>query len=205
LDTDNKLLKGISLEAQEKAAKILADAQNRVDEIIVQSSHKIEKELAKEDKEFENLLVVENLKVKSAKKAAERKVQLEALQKQYDFLYTSVKEEIYKLLDGKEASTYLEKWMLEAVLGLGLDEAKIAFSASYPITEEMLRRVEQTAKKEYNLTLKLQLDTRRLVVPGVVATSLDGKVSFNNQVDVRMRRFDRDIKIAIQEGICPQE
>lgn len=205
MDTDNKLLKGISLEAQEKAAKILADAQNRVDEIIVQSSHKIEKELAKEDKEFENLLVVENLKVKSAKKAAERKVQLEALQKQYDFLYTSVKEEIYKLLDGKEASTYLEKWMLEAVLGLGLDEAKIAFSASYPITEEMLRRVEQTAKKEYNLTLKLQLDTRRLVVPGVVATSLDGKVSFNNQVDVRMRRFDRDIKIAIQEGICPQE
>ncbi|MDC7236904.1 MAG: V-type ATP synthase subunit E [Sphaerochaetaceae bacterium] len=205
MDTDNKLLKGISLEAQEKAAKILAEAQNRVDEIIVQSSHKIEKELAKEDKEFENLLVVENLKVKSAKKAAERKVQLEALQKQYDFLYTSVKEEIYKLLDGKEASTYLEKWMLEAVLGLGLDEAKIAFSASYPITEEMLKKVEKTAKKEYNLTLKLQLDTRRLVVPGVVATSLDGKVSFNNQVDVRMRRFDRDIKIAIQEGICPQE
>ncbi|MCY1151396.1 MAG: V-type ATP synthase subunit E [Sphaerochaetaceae bacterium] len=205
MDTDNKLLKGISLEAQEKAAKILAEAQNRVDEIIVQSSHKIEKELAKEDKEFENLLVVENLKVKSAKKAAERKVQLEALQKQYDFLYTSVKEEIYKLLDGKEASTYLEKWMLEAVLGLGLDEAKIAFSASYPITEEMLKKVEKTAKKEYNLTLKLQLDTRRLVVPGVVATALDGKVSFNNQVDVRMRRFDRDIKIAIQEGICPQE
>jgi V/A-type H+-transporting ATPase subunit E len=205
LDTDNKLLKGISLEAQEKAAKILADAQNRVDEIIVQSSHKIEKELAKEDKEFENLLVVEKLKVKSAKKAAERKVQLEALQKQYDFLYSSVKEEIYKLLDGEHSSTYLEKWMLEAVLGLGLDEAKIAFSASYPITEEMLRKVEQRAKKEYNLTLKLQLDTRRLVVPGVVATSLDGKVSFNNQVDVRMRRFDRDIKIAIQEGICPQE
>ncbi len=205
MDTDNKLLKGISLEAQDKAAKILVDAQNRVDEIIVQSQHKIEKELAKEDKEFENLLIVEKLKVKSAKKAAERKVQLEVLQKQYDFLYSSVKEEIYKLLDGKEASTYLEKWMLEAVLGLGLDEAKIAFSASYPITEEMLRKVEQTAKNEYNLTLKLQLDTRRLVVPGVVATSLDGKVSFNNQVDVRMRRFDRDIKIAIQEGICPQE
>jgi V/A-type H+-transporting ATPase subunit E len=205
LDTDNKLLNGISEEAKKKADQILADAQIRVEEIIANAQHKREKALSREDKEFENLVKVEMLKVKSAKKAAERKVQLEILQKQYELLYSSVKEEVYKRLDSKEGETLLEKWMLEAVLGLGLDEAKIAFSANYPITEKMLRDVEKVAKKDYGLTLKLQLDTRRLVVPGVVASSLDGKVSFNNQVDVRMRRFDRDIKIAIQEGICPQE
>lgn len=205
MDTDNKLLNGINLEAKEKAEKILADSQKRIDEIIVQSNHKIEKELVKEDKEFENRVLIENLKVKSAKKAAERKVQLELLEKQYNLLFSTVKENVYKMLEGESGKRLLEKWMLEAVLGLGLDEAKISFSASNPISEEMLRKVEKKAKEEYNLALKLQLDTRRLIVPGVVATSLDGKVSFNNQVDVRMRRFDRDIKIAVQEGLCPQE
>ncbi len=205
MDTDNKLLKGINLDAKEKAEKFLADSQKRIDEIIVQSKHKIEKELVKEDKEFENRVLIENLKVKSAKKAAERKVQLELLEKQYNLLFSCVKENVYKMLEGESGSSLLEKWMLEAVLGLGLDEAKISFSPSHPISEEMLRNVEKKAKEEYNLALKLQLDTRRLIVPGVVATSLDGKVSFNNQVDVRMRRFDRDIKIAVQEGLCPQE
>lgn len=205
MDTDNKLLNGISVEAQKKADKILLDAQTRVDEIIVQSKVKVEKALVREDKEFNNLVLFENLKVKSAKKSAERKVQLDVLQQQYDLVYTLIKEKVYNKLSSKEGSSLIEKWMLEAVMGLGLDEAKIAFSAKYPVTEEMLRNVEALAKKEYNLNLKLQLDTRRLIVGGVVATSLDGKVSFNNQVDVRIRRFDRDIKIAIQEGLCQQE
>ena len=32
-------------------------------------------------------------------------------------------------------------------MGLGLDEAKIAFSAKYPVTEEMLRNVKPWLKK----------------------------------------------------------
>lgn len=203
MDTNNKLLNGINLEAKEKADQILAEAQLRVDDIIVQSKHKIEKELVKEDKAFTDRCAIENLKVKSAKKAAERKIQLSLLEKQYNTLFSSVNDKVYALLEGESGKLLLEKWMLEAVLGLGLDEAKISFAANYPITKEMLLNVEKAAKKDYNLELKLQLDSRRLIVAGVVATSLDGKVSFNNQVDVRLRRFDRDIKIAIQEGLCP--
>ncbi len=205
MDTDNKLLNGINLEAKEKAKKLLENAQIRVDDIIAQANHKLEKELIKEDKDCDNRLLVENLKVKSAKKATERKVQLSLLEKQYNLLLSGVKENVYNMLEGEEGKALLEKWMLEAILGLGLDEAKISFSANYPISEEMLKNVENVAKKDYNLKLKLQLDSRRLIVAGVVATTLDGKVSFNNQVDVRIRRFDRDIKIAVQEGLCPQE
>ena len=205
MDTNNKLLNGINSEAKEKARMLLDDAKVRVDDIIAQANHKIDKELIKEDKDYSNRLMVENLKVKSAKKATERKVQLSLLEKQYNLLLSSVSENVYTMLEGEEGKALLEKWTLEAVLGLGLDEAKISFSAKYPISEDMLRNVEKVAKKDYNLKLKLQLDSRRLIVAGVVATTLDGKVSFNNQVDVRIRRFDRDIKIAVQEGLCPQE
>ncbi len=203
MDTDNKLLKGISSEAQEQSDKILSDAEQRVENIFLQSEHRIKKELEKEDKEFENRILIENLKVKSSKKATQRKVQLSILEKKYTYLFSSIKKKIYKTLESDEGKTLLEKWILEAVLGLGLDEAKISFSPKYPVSDTMLKNVVKVAKKDYNLDLKLQLDTRRLVDAGIVATSLDGKVSFNNQVDIRMRRFDREIKKAVQEGLCP--
>lgn len=203
MDSDNKLLKGIEEEAENRAKKIINDAEQRALSISIQNDHKIEKELAKEDKEFENRVQVENLRVKSAKKAAERKAELAILEKKYNYLYSSIKEKIYSNIEGENGKLLLEKWILEAVLGLGLNEAKIAFSSNCLVDEVMLKNVAETAKKDYNLDLKLQLDSRRLIDAGVVASSLDGKISFNNQVEIRMRRFDKDIKKAIQEGLCP--
>ncbi|MDC7244107.1 MAG: V-type ATP synthase subunit E family protein [Pleomorphochaeta sp.] len=203
MDTDNKLLKGIGLEAEGKAKKIIADAEKRVESIYLQNEHKIEKELSKEDKDFENRVQIENLKVKSAKKATERKAELSILEKKYNYLFSSIKKKIYSNIEGKDGQPLLEKWILEAVLGLGLSEAKIAFSSNCPVDDKMLANVVETAKNDYNLDLHLQLDSRRLIDSGIVATSLDGKVSFNNQVEIRMRRFDREIKKAVQEGLCP--
>lgn len=203
MDTDNKLLKGISLEAEKKAQKLLANADKRIESINRENEHKIEKELAKEDKDLENRILVENLKVKSAKKSAERKAELSILEKKYTYLFSSIKKRIYSKLEGLDGKKLLEKWILEAVLGLGLSQAKISFSANYPVDEKMLNNVINVAKKDYNLNLILQLDSRRLIDAGIVATSLDGKISFNNQVEIRMRRFDREIKKAVQEGLCP--
>lgn len=203
MDTDNKLLKGISVEAEKKAKKIIENAQERVESINIQNEHKIEKELAKEEKELENRIQVENLKVISAKKSTQRKAELSILEKKYNYLFDKIKKEIYRKLESEEGSILLEKWIIEAVLGLGLNEVKIAFSPNCPVTKKMLDNVTKNAKQDYNLDLKLELDSRRLIDAGIVATSLDGKVSFNNQVEVRMRRFDREIKKAVQEGLCP--
>lgn len=203
MDSDNKLLKGIEEEAENRASKFKSDAEQRAISISIQNEHKIDKELAKEDKDFENRVQVENLKVKSAKKAAERKAELAILEKKYNYLFNSIKEKIYSNIEGEKGKVLLEKWILEAVLGLGLNEAKIAFSSNCLVDMTMLNNVVETAKKDYNLDLKLQLDSRRLIDAGVVASSLDGKISFNNQVEIRMRRFDKDIKKAIQEGLCP--
>ncbi len=203
MDTDNKLLKGISSEAEKKAQSILARAEKRVESINRENELKIERELAKEERDLENRIQVENLKLKSAKKAAERKAELSVLEKKYNYLYSTIKEKIYLKLEGSDGQILLEKWILEAVLGLGLSEAKIAFSAKYPVNEKMLNNVSKLAKSDYNLKLNLQLDSRRLIDAGVVATSLDGKVSFNNQVEIRIRRFDREIKKTVQEGLCP--
>lgn len=205
MNNDNKLLDGIMNSAEAKAKAVLEDAKIKAEVILKDAAVQAEKEVKFEEREFKNKLAIENLKKAANMKAAKRKIELELLEQQYSQLIEQVKIEILSLLTGDESKSILVNWIIEAVLGLGIDKAKIAFSPVTPVDNQMLELVCKKVKEVYNLDLELSLDTRRLIVPGIVATSLDGKISFNNQVDVRMRRFDRDIKIAVQEGSCPQE
>lgn len=205
MNNDNKLLGGIKDQADAKAKAILDDANERAEAIINEAKVRAEKEVEFEKRQFKNKLAVEDLKKSATMKAAKRKVELEVLDQQYSQLVEMVKDKMNNLITGPQGNDIIIDWIIEAVLGLGLDKAKIAFCPKTPVDEAMLNQVTKKAKDIYNLDLKLSLDTRRLIVSGIVATSLDGKISFNNQVDVRMRRFDRDIKIAVQEGSCPQE
>lgn len=205
MNNDNKLLDGIMNSAEAKAKAVLEDAKIKAEVILKDAAVQAEKEVKFEEREFKNKLSIENLKKAANMKAAKRKIELELLEQQYSQLIEQVKIETLSLLTGDESKSILVNWIIEAVLGLGIDKAKIAFSPVTPVDNQMLELVCKKVKEVYNLDLELSLDTRRLIVPGIVATSLDGKISFNNQVDVRMRRFDRDIKIAVQEGSCPQE
>lgn len=205
MNNDNKLLGGIKDQADVKAEAILKDAKEKAKSIISDAYIQADKEVKIEERQFKNKLAVEELKKNATMKAAKRKVELELLDEQYSKLIEMVKDETLNLLTGPQSNEILINWIIEAVLGLGLDKAKIAFSPKTPVNEEMLKQVIKKAKDVYSLDLELSLDSRRLVVPGIVATSLDDKISFNNQVDIRMRRFDRDIKIAVQEGSCTQE
>jgi V/A-type H+-transporting ATPase subunit E len=205
VNTDNGLLGGITAQAQKKAEKIIQNAQVRSDQIIADAVEKSKHDVMLEEKSYTGRVATEGLKLEASKRSIARKVQLEILNRRYTQLLENVREKVLSTLQGKEGEAVLCSWILEAVLGLGLDKAKISFCISTPVNEEMLRKVEKMALDKYDLTIALQLDSRRLLAPGVVATSLNGKISFNNQVDVRMRRFDRDLKVAVQEGSCPQE
>ena len=67
------------------------------------------------------------------------------------------------------------------------------------VTPEMLRAAEHLVKKETGADVQLSIDPERLSGAGVVLSSMDGKVSYNNQLDVRMRRYSRDIRRIVQE------
>ena len=54
-------------------------------------------------------------------------------------------------------------------------------------------------------SVSLQLDDAPVSGWGVQLSSLDGKVYFNNQLDVRLRRMAKDIKKIIQENTCKAE
>ena len=93
----------------------------------------------------------------------------------------------------------LISWIAEAAIGLDRKEAKVSFSDKTPVTDDMLRDAEAEVKRLTGSQVSLVADSARLISGGVCVSSMDGKVSYNNQLDVRMRRFQRDIKRIIQE------
>jgi V/A-type H+-transporting ATPase subunit E len=67
------------------------------------------------------------------------------------------------------------------------------------VDQKLLDQAMALVKKFTGSEVHLVLDERSIREIGVVLSSLDDKVSYNNQVDIRLRRFDRDIRTLVQE------
>ena len=135
----------------------------------------------------------------SARRSIDRLAELRSLDSAYTSVMAEVDKRLKDLLSDPSFSKTLVSWIAEAAIGLDRKEAKVSFSEKTPVTEEMLREAEALVKKETGASLSLSLDSERLSGAGVVVSSLDGKVSYNNQLEVRMRRYSRDIRRIVQE------
>ncbi|WP_324292068.1 hypothetical protein [uncultured Sphaerochaeta sp.] len=103
------------------------------------------------------------------------------------------------LVKSKDFEPYLAEWIAEAAVGLDLKEAKVSFNPLCPVTEDILAQATTLVKKFTGSDILLSLDPKPTRSLGVVLSSLDDKVSYNNQVDIRLRRFDREIRTLVQE------
>ena len=196
---DNPLIQGILQEARAKADEIEKKAGIEAESIISEARERAEREAGLETKSYSVRLEQIQAREESARRSIDRLAELRSL----DSAYTEVMEEVDRRLkavvSNPSFSSILVSWIAEAAIGLDRKEAKVSFSEKAPVTEEMLREAEALVRKDTGATLSLSLDTERLSGVGVVVSSLDGKVSYNNQLEVRMRRYSRDIRRIVQE------
>ena len=196
---DNPLIQGILQEARAKADEIEKKAGIEAESIISEARERAEREAGLERKSYSVRLEQIQAREESARRSIDRLAELRSL----DSAYTEVMEEVDRRLkvvvSNPSFSSILVSWIAEAAIGLDRKEAKVSFSEKAPVTEEMLREAEALVRKDTGATLSLSLDTERLSGVGVVVSSLDGKVSYNNQLEVRMRRYSRDIRRIVQE------
>lgn len=202
---DSRLLDGIISEAEAKATQIVADAQKDAAERISAAKDKAEHERQIERKANTIRLEQVRLKGESTKRNVSRKATLRRMDVFYDVIMDSVQKKLQVLVGTAEFESILVDWVAEAAIGLDLPKAKVSCSPKAPVTEAMLRKAEAKVKELTGASVSLSMDTRPTQGVGVVVSSLDGKVSYNNQVDVRLRRFDRDIKQLVEEGTCKAE
>ena len=193
--TDNRLLDGIIRQAEENARTTEEDARLQAKKLLEDAQLRSDKELAAEQKAFQQKLKQIELRLQANMASVKRKAAL----RQIDESYLSVMRRIRDKMNCKTIEPYLSPWIAEAALGLDLKEAKVSSSKQCPATEKHLKEAAQLVKKHTGSEVVLSLDPKPLRSLGVVLSSLDDKVSFNNQVEIRLRRFDRVIRTMIQE------
>jgi len=193
--TDNRLLEGIIRQAEETAKKTEEDAHLQAKKILEEAHLRSDEELKAEQKGFQQKLKQVELRLQANMASVKRKASL----RQIDESYLSVMRRIREKMQCKMIEPYLSSWIAEAALGLDLKEAKVSSSKQCPVTEKHLKEATQLVKKHTGSEVVLSLDPKLIRSLGVVLSSLDDKVSFNNQVEIRLRRFDRVIRTMIQE------
>ncbi len=193
--TDNRLLDGIIRQAEENAEKTVEDARLQAKKILEEAHVRSDEELASEKKSFQQKMRQIELRLQANKSSVKRKAAL----RQMDESYLSVMRRIREKMHCKTIEPYLSAWIAEAAIGLDLKEAKVSSSNQCPATEKHLKEAADLVKKHTGSEVVLSLDPKPIRSLGVVLSSLDDKVSFNNQVEIRLRRFDRVIRTMIQE------
>ncbi len=197
--TKNLLLDGIVSESQKKADAYTRDAVAQVARIEADAKERAQQQVSLADGEHQDRMRQVRFRLDAALASAKRKAQLKRIDQSYRMVMDRVSSKIREEAKSKDFSTYLTWWIAEAAIGLDLKEAKVAFSPLAPVDEPMLREAELLVKKACGSNVHLVLDDRYVREIGVVLSSMDGKISFNNQVDVRLRRLDREIRTMVQE------
>ncbi|MFA5447409.1 MAG: ATPase [Sphaerochaeta sp.] len=193
---DSRLLDGIIEQANKRAQQNISEAQKSAELILADASARAERQVESLRRELAQRLKLIQMRHETSKASARRR----AILAEVDQRYQAVMERVLTLLDAKTVAKHLPQWIAEATLGLDLTEAKVASSREAAVKEEHLRQAEQLIADRTGMKVTLHVDKRSISGLGVIVSSMDDSVSFNNQVEIRLRRFDRTIRSLIQEN-----
>ena len=196
---DNPLISGILSEAEAKAEEIIRKAEEECASIIAEADERAERESQLEERSFSVRLERIKEREESARKNIDRLSELKVLDSAYNLVLKEVQKRLDSLVSSPDFRSILVSWIAEAAIGLDRKEARVSFSEKAPVDDQMLRDAEAEVLRRTGASVSLSEDPERLSEGGVSVSSLDGKVSYNNQLPVRIRRFQRDIKRIIQE------
>jgi vacuolar-type H+-ATPase subunit E/Vma4 len=199
------LLEGIITHAKEEAAAILTQAEKEVQQLV--ESYRIK---SQEARDAESRLLQSQLeeiarKEESAIRNAERK---KALQ-QRDYLWQIVMKELYRKMENLVGTSEYERvlvlWIAEATVGLDRAEAVVSCSFKEKVTPQMLKQAEELVLASIGKKVQLKISETPLSAQGIVVSSVDGKVAYNNQLATRIGRYDRQLKELMEVDTCKAE
>jgi vacuolar-type H+-ATPase subunit E/Vma4 len=138
---------------------------------------------------------------------AEREIKRQALRMRDTLMQdvvTRTREKLNAMIGDPDYRMILANWITEAAIGLSADAARINASApELPLIDESLladvrQRVSDRTGKPIFLTVS---DAGPLESQGVVLTTMDGRMAFNNQVTTRISRKQREIQMLIYDAV----
>ena len=198
------MISGIEADARAEEEKLLQDAESQAAEKKRYAQKKAESLLKEARDRAEEQAAALKQKAISG---AEREVKRRALRMRDTLMrdiMERVEEKLGSMINDPGYRTVLANWLVEAAVGLGAEAAQVNASArELPLIDDQLltaarERIRAHSGKEMTLTLS---DAEPLESQGVILTTTDGRMAFNNQVKTRMSRKRREIQMRVYNAV----
>ncbi len=189
------ILLGISTDAEAQANKLISDARDAASQRLEAVRRQAARIVAEaEEKTSKQISVIER-ETSTRVKAAKRRMQLEMKEKAYQAVIARCIEELKCLINSEEYGKILENWIVQAAAGLRAESTVVNCSAlERDAVRAVLKSAEAAARAAAGQPIALTLsDDPPLAGQGIVVTSSDGRIAFNNQIESRLFRFQTEI------------
>lgn len=198
-----KLLEGIAEEARREAEKIREEAERQAEEIVRGAERRAKQSIAEAESRAEEQTETIRSRSRQRIEAERRRLRLEAEERLFSKAYDMLKSRLEKMKTSEEYPEILRQLIVEGALGLGVAEAKVNASTDERslLGDALLAQAEKELEAlgmEVSLSLS---DKSPLDGQGVVVEDTDGRLSFNNRMDARMKRYATEIRRMIYQEI----
>jgi vacuolar-type H+-ATPase subunit E/Vma4 len=198
----NPLLDGIIANAKAESATILERASAEEFELAEMYRLKIQEAKDAEQRAMQAQLDEILRKEESAMRNTQRKSVLQQGDYLWSLVMDSVSRKMGVLVSKPSYKEILVHWIAEAVIGLDRDTAVVRCSFKEKVTPQMLKEAEALVLANTGRIVSLSFNNEPLSAQGVVVSSVDGKVAYNNQVATRIGRYGRELKDLMEVYTC---
>lgn len=197
------LISGIEADARSEEQRLIKEAQDQAAEKTKYAGKKAASLV--DEARAKATAQAETIKHRAAAEV-DREIKRRALKMRDALMHDIVartEKQLASLIDGPDYRTVLANWIAEAAVGLGVEAAQVNASARELslIDASLLTEVAQRVTAETGKPMALTMSTAGpLEGQGVVLTSADGRMAFNNQVATRIGRKQREIQALIYDA-----
>ena len=194
------LISGIETDARAEEEKIIKEAEIQAAEKRKYSVKKVESLLNDARKKAEEQAGTARKKIISAAEREVKRCSMRVRDAVMQNIMDRAEKKLSSMTSEENYRSVLVDWITEAVVGLGVESARINASEEERalindhLLSEIARKIQKQTGRQTSLTLS---DAKPLQSQGVVLTAADGRTAFNNQVKTRMLRKQREIRTLI--------
>jgi len=202
---DNALLDGIVNDAKTQATEEVATAREDARKKLKENDARIQKALDKEETILNDSLSIMESRYSTLKQSAIRKNQLRRRTALYDSVMAKVDEKISLLPKEKNYPDLLLSWVVEGLIAIELDEVVINYGSDDPVNQKMLDNASKLVQEKIGKKVKVSLGSKLPGSRGIVVTSKDGRISFNDLISSKLRRYNREVNEIVEGTVCKKE
>ena len=200
--SDSNLLESIEKDASGEAERILDQARQQADQRHRETERRIRELRDETDQAAARHAELAARRSESLINTESRRLALKSREELNHQVLSRARQILSETAGTPGYDRILSRWIAEGALGVNLPEALVRCSFRETLTDRILRQAEELILQETGRTVKLSpAEGDSLSEQGVEVSSPDRRISFNNQVSTRMRRYDQDLKRIISEAL----